>query len=326
VNSFLNERTRVVRVNNKLSTSTQVTSGVIQGSCLGPTLFTVFIDSLLQSFDIPANAYADDVKLIAILSHYSHQQIQANVQRVHDWSLAMSMPLSIEKSVVLHCGADNPLRQYQCGTDILPDATNITDLGVIRSRDSSYREHVASVAQKGRRLVGQCFRALQSRDPTFMTQVYNTYILPVLLYASPVWTPHLRQDIDELEAVQRRFTRRLEHQKGLPYGLRLRNLEMLSLEAKRVEIDAITVYKLHHNMVGLRLDEAGLSININNTRGGGTRLMQQHVSTVKAASYFKHRASSLWNSIPNNVILSPSITIFKRQLRLWLRDINTKMF
>jgi hypothetical protein len=199
-------------------------------------------------------------------------------------------------------------------------------LGIIRSSDSTYREHVASVAQKGRRLIGQCFRALQSRDPAFMTQVYNTYILPVLLYASPIWTPHLRRDIDELEAVQRCFTRRLEHQKGLSYGLRLRNLEMLSLEAKRAELDAVTVYKLQHNMVGLRLDEAGLSININNTRGGGTRLMQQHVSTVKAASYFKHRAASLWNSIPNNVTLCSSLTMFKRHLKFWLRDIDKQMF
>jgi hypothetical protein len=103
--------------------------------------------------------------------------MQANVQRVYDWSLVMSMPLSIEKSIVFHCGADNPLRQYQCGTDILLDAANITDLGVIRSCDSSYREHVASVAQKGHRLIGQCFKALHSRDPAFMTQVYYTYIL-----------------------------------------------------------------------------------------------------------------------------------------------------
>lgn len=133
----MSERTQVVRVNNKLS-SIHVTSAVIQGSCLRATLFTVFIDSLLRSFDIPAMS-RDDVKLISILSHYTHQRIQANVQQVYEWSLIMSMPLSIEKSVMFYCGADNPHRQYHCGTKALPDAKNVTDHGVIRSCDS-YRE------------------------------------------------------------------------------------------------------------------------------------------------------------------------------------------
>jgi hypothetical protein len=59
--SYLSERKQIVRVANALSTATAVSSGVIQGFSLGPTLFTICIVNLLSQIDITANAYADDL-------------------------------------------------------------------------------------------------------------------------------------------------------------------------------------------------------------------------------------------------------------------------
>ena len=110
--------------------------------------------------------------------------------------------------------------------------------------------YISAVAQKGQRLVGMCFRGIRSRDPVFLMRVYRAYILPVLSYASPIWTPYLRQDVDELESVQRRFTKRLAGMKNCSYGTRLRKLSLLSLESQREYTDLITVYKLIHGMMG----------------------------------------------------------------------------
>ena len=52
-----------------------------------------------------------------------------------------------------------------------------------------------------------CFTAIQSRDPAVMLCIYHTYILPGLNFASPIWSPYLRQEVSELELVLRRFTK-----------------------------------------------------------------------------------------------------------------------
>ena len=74
------------------------------------TLFTIFIDSLLAELNIPASAYADELKFIANLVHHRRSLIQANVDRVNDWSKSRGMPLSMEKFLVVHCRNSDPRR------------------------------------------------------------------------------------------------------------------------------------------------------------------------------------------------------------------------
>ena len=114
------------------------------------------------------------------------------------------------------------------------------------------------VAQRGRQIVGRCFRAIQIRDLAFMLHIYRTYILPGLNYASPIWSPNLRQEVNELESVQKRYTKRLIGQAQHTYGERLRNLSLFSLESQRELADYVMIYKLCHNIIGITLEDTGL--------------------------------------------------------------------
>ena len=236
------------------------------------------------------------------------------------------MPLSVEKCLVLHCGAANPRHRYHCGGSALPEADSVVQLGVTRSSDCTFREHVSKVAQRARQLLGQCFRAMQCRDPAFMLRIYRTYILPGLSYASQIWSPHLRQEIDELEEVQRRFTKRLVGQAQLSYGARLSDLSLLSLEAQRQLTDYVTVYKLRHGLMGITLDDVGLSLSTNNTRGGGVRLQQRQTVSVASASLFKFRAPIAWNSLPADAVQKPTLSQFKQAVKRLLHNEDMAFF
>ena len=179
----------------------------------------------------------------------------------------MDMPLSIEKCLVIYGGPNNPKHQYQCGSAILPETDKVADLDIMRSADNTFHDHIAATATKGRRLVELCWRTMQNRDLYFILRIYTTYIISVLLYASSMWSRYLRQEADKLEAIQRLFTKRLSVQRKCSYGERLRNLSLLSLEARRMESDMIIVYKLIHNLMGITLADAGLTISRSNTRG-----------------------------------------------------------
>ena len=96
--SFLTDRTQRVVLVDCVST---VSSGAVQGSVLGPTFFTVFIDPLLCRLNerIPGMsfAFADDVKFVSETGKASSVKTQVAIDIVKEWSDEQEMPLSVEK-------------------------------------------------------------------------------------------------------------------------------------------------------------------------------------------------------------------------------------
>ena len=104
---------------------------VVQGSVLGPTFFTIFIDSLLckLSHFIPKQllAFADDLKFITMVDDDSSILSQEVITIVYEWSESHEMPFSTAKNVVLYCGAKNSKRQYRLGSNIMPIVVQFKD-------------------------------------------------------------------------------------------------------------------------------------------------------------------------------------------------------
>ena len=163
----------------------------------------------------------------------------------------------------------------------------------------------------------------KSRSIIYDTHLQNLHSTCVKL---SVWSPPYRQDIEALEAVQRRFIKRLISQRNCSYGERLCNLSLLSLESQRIETDLITAYKLIHSMMGISTEEAGLALSISNTRGGGICLQQKFAASVSIASHFKFRAVAEWNFLPIDTICRPNLSSFKSDIRQWLLTADAAFF
>jgi len=69
--------------------------------------------------------------------------------------------------------------------------------------------------------------------------ILSYYVRPILEYNSVVWSPWLKQDINQIEKVQRRFTKRLVGMKDLNYDERMHRLGLPSLELRRLHLDLI---------------------------------------------------------------------------------------
>ena len=210
----------------------------------------------------------------------------------------MDVPLSIEKSLVIHYGTNNLCYQYYCEERELPSSVTFVDIDVVRCSNATYSEQVTTVAHKGRRLVGLCSRLLSYRNADFMLRAYKTYVLPVTLYASVIWYPHLHYEVEDLEAVQR-----------------LDNLQLLSLESARWERDLLTAFKLIHGKMEIYVEDVGLHLCHCFTRGGGFRLQQEYPASALLQSLFKYGVSSLWNSLPLNILKIITVASFRKHFR-----------
>jgi len=82
-------------------------------------------------------------------------------------------------------------------------------LGVTMNNSLKFSKHIAKVTAKGHIMANLILKCFLSRDANRLVRAFTTYVRPRLEYCSVVWNPVLKKDIENLEKVQRRFTKRL---------------------------------------------------------------------------------------------------------------------
>ena len=104
VKAFLSNRKQMVRINSTISSISDVTSGVPQGSVLGPLLFNLFINDITDNLghNTTAKLFADDIKLYCELSIATLNCLQIQLSNIHTWSKLWQLPISYSKCNILH--------------------------------------------------------------------------------------------------------------------------------------------------------------------------------------------------------------------------------
>ena len=195
-NSFLSDITHKVRVGSSLSDVVPVISGVPQGSVLGPVLFIVFINDICSCTPVGATLklYADDAKLYSVLTcNMSTANLQQHLYNIAMWSERQQLKLSVKKCAVMHMRPSRrdhlPPVVYYLHSTKSPTVDDFTDLGVTYDHHFSFSAHIDRIVTKASqrtRLILMCF---STRDPAVLMMAFNTYVRPILEYATVVWSP-----------------------------------------------------------------------------------------------------------------------------------------
>jgi len=98
-------------------------------------------------------------------------------------------------------------------------------------------------------------RSFISRDVNLLLRAYLVYVRPLLEYCTIVWSPSLIQDIEAVESVHRKFTKRLPELCNYSYVEWLKKLELQSLELRRLHLDLIWCYKIVFQCVNVNMSD-----------------------------------------------------------------------
>ena len=313
-------------VNGHCSESVPVTSGVPQGSVLGPTLFIYFINDLPITPEHMGKIFADDTKSWnEILSIIDQSNMQSGINALVEWSVKWMLAFNGDKCNMLHLGKNNPKLSYTIKdgdiTKTLNETTSEKDLGVIVDSQLNFDEHITSVIKKSRKISGMLMKNICHKSKEIMIPLYKATVRPHLEYANAVWAPYKRKDIDKLEKVQRQFTKRINGLKDYDYQTRLYKLKLPSLEFRRVRGDLIEAYKLTHNIYDPLTTSSLLQLSSNTkTKGHSFKLQKKRVNTKKYQFFFTNRIINLWNKLPEDVVSADSINTFKNKVDVFLKE------
>ena len=187
------------------------------------------------------------------------------------------------------------------------------DLGVTVSSDLKPSAHIANIALSAQRVLHSIKRSFTYMDKPMFLNLYYGLVRPLVEYAVCIWNPVLRKDIIKLESVQRRATKLIACIRDLSYRQRLEYLQLPSLAHRRMRGDLIETYKLTHDLYDIPKPMFCLSRNTR-TRGHRYKLVVQRSVNSARYNFFGNRIVNMWNSLPADVVDSPTVNTFKNRL------------
>ena len=252
IEAFLSGRKQRVTVNGTNSSWEDVSSGVPQGSVLGPLLFILFINDMPEVVDSNALLvlFADDAKLSREIAGPADKDAeQEDIDSLQEWSKVNECSFHPDKCHVLRIGErEMDLRDlfdsYHLGDQTLKAVHQERDLGVIIDQDLSFEPHMIAKINKANSVIGLIRRSFMHLDKEMFLTLYKSLIRPQLEYANQVWSPRLAKHITMIENVQRRATKLVPELSEQTYEERLKELELQTLAYRRLRGDLIEVYKI----------------------------------------------------------------------------------
>ena len=319
IESFLWERKMQVCIGEGFSEWVGVSSGVPQGSVLGPLLFLLYVNELPEIVKCKIQMFADDTKVYKEVSGSNEQmELQEDLDRLSDWAEDWLLAFNVNKCKRMHMGHNNPRNAYSMRTPggqvILEEISEEKDLGVWLTNNLKTSMQCNKAAAKAMSTLAVIRKSFSYLDIDSFRIIYRTYIRPHMEYCVQAWNPYLIKDIKCLEKIQKRATSLVPNIQRYSYEERLKILDLYSLERRRERGDLIETFKILKGLENVDREKwFNLSGNVN-LRGHRLKIEKPRARLNIRKFFFSHRIVNAWNRLPNYIIEKETVQSFKTEL------------
>ncbi|GAB0190321.1 mitochondrial enolase superfamily member 1 [Grus japonensis] len=190
VKNWLKGRAQRVVVNGATAVWRPATSGVLQGSILGPVLFNIFSNDLDAGVECTISKFADDTKLGAAVDSLEGQEpLQGDLDRLEHWAVINGMKFNKSKCQILHLGQSNTGHKYKAGEEWLESSPAERVLGVLVASKLNMSQQCALAAKRAKRILGCIKRCVTSQSKEVIILLYSALVRPHLEYCVQFWAP-----------------------------------------------------------------------------------------------------------------------------------------
>ena len=211
IRNFLSDRKQRALLNGKSSKWDNISAGVPQGSVLGPLLFLVYINDLVDNVDSDVKIFADDTSLFAAVGDETStaEKLNRDLETIHLWAWQWKMEFNASKhdKVIFSTKRIKPSHPTLfLGNTEIERKSEHKHLGMILDSRLNFQSHIREAIMKARWGIGiiKYISKYVSRD--VLDQVYKLYVRPHLDYGDIVYhrfDPNMSLDLTrKLEQTQ----------------------------------------------------------------------------------------------------------------------------
>jgi hypothetical protein len=316
IRDFLSGRKQKVIVEGATSSSAPVLSGVPQGSVLGPLLFLMYINDLPEYIrSSSVRLFADDcVVYRKIENDRDAQLLQEDLDRLQTWEQHWQMEFHPQKCQLLRVTNKRNIvnANYNIHGHTLENVETAKYLGVSMDKSLTWNQHIADTARKANGVKAFLQRNMNQCPRKTKASCYEHLVRPILEYANTIWDPWTKNNIDKIEAVQRRSARFVlnNYSRHSSVTSMLEELKWPTLEERRARQKVIMMYRIVHHQVAIDPSNF-LQLVTTRNRGHSSKFLVPHARTHVLKYSFFPRAIRLWNSLPARIIDCQSLDCFK---------------
>ena len=315
IKDFLDNRTQSVILNGTNSDDIAVSSGVPQGSVLGPILFLAYINDLPEQVRSRVRLFADDTAMyLALDKQADSETLQKDLEILENWEKLWDMSFYPSKCQVIHVTRrKTPLQtKYHLHGCVLESVPSAKYLGVTISEDLKWSEHTNNITKKANQTLGFLKRNIRVHNKDLKSTAYKTLVRPQLEYASTVWSSHTDLDINKLESVQRRAARWVtrDYQYTSSLSKMRQDLNWRTLDQRRIDSRLVLLYKVTYDLVAIPASD----YPIRNTRPSSSNhpIAYRQITTLK--DFYKYtffpRTIIHWNALRHHIPTLPTLAQF----------------
>ena len=313
--SYLSKRAQCSVVNNKTSRLQYITTGVPQGSNLGPLLFLLYINDLPNCLErVTPGMYADDTQVTAASKNVSEleEMLNRDMENLGLWLRANRLSANTTKTEFMIIASNYRLNQLirqpqiELNQQVIKRVTKAKLLGVTVDEKLSWGDHINDVIVPKVLKGLQMLRALRPMlSVPQMISLYNTLVLPHFDYCSSLWGNIGIVLRDKLQKLQNRAARIITRDS---YEVRskdiLPKLKWADLQKRRNIQKLILMYKILNGQAPTYLSD--LFTTANRPTGYNLRRSEFNVKIPQPHTEYRRRSLSysgaiLWNNLPHYI-------------------------
>lgn len=306
ISAYLIGRKQYVEVSGSTSHHLPVNSGVPQGSVLGPLLFLIYCNDIVDVITDPVKIrlFADDCILFTDVQASDDQlALNTGLNNILSWCNKWGMVLNFDKSVFLRItNKKNPLQfSYSANSQPLKEVSQYKYLGLTITNNLSWNAHIADVSSSSLRKLCLLRHKLRDAPSHVKLLAYNTLIRPKLEYACIVWDPHTKSNIYSLEKIQRRAVRFIYSKYGRSVSVTkvMQDNQIPTLQSRRQLHRLKFLYSLVNFKLALDPSVYATPLSTRKTRHSHDLSLTPYFARTNLFKFsFFPRTITEWNNLP----------------------------